>query len=119
PRRLRGLLPRILHRPLHHAHRPHELHPFPTRRSSDLGVTTVVADPHEIANVFGIRGIETMISNDTTLDIFYGIPSSVPSTNEHLDRKSTRLNSSHVSISYAVCFLKKQNAHVMRRGITM
>ena len=34
------------------------------------GVTTVVADPHEIANVFGIRGIETMISNDTTLDIF-------------------------------------------------
>ena len=49
------------------------------------GVTTVVADPHEIANVFGIRGIETMISNDTTLDIFYGIPSSVPSTNNNLE----------------------------------
>ena len=49
------------------------------------GVTTVVADPHEIANVFGIRGIEATISNETTLDIFYGIPSSVPSTNSTLE----------------------------------
>src|SRR5690625_5382983 len=31
----------------------------------------------------------------------------VPSVN--LDRKSTRLNSSHVAISYAVCCLKKKN----------
>src|SRR5438067_13536701 len=29
-----------------------------------------------------------------------------------LDRKSTRLNSSHVSISYAVFCLKKKNLHV-------
>src|SRR3989442_8801008 len=29
---------------------------------------------------------------------------------EGLDRKSTRLNSSHVRISYAVFFLKKKNA---------
>src|SRR5207249_5618017 len=28
------------------------------------------------------------------------------------DRKSTRLNSSHVSISYAVCCLKKKNWYV-------
>ena len=56
------------------------------------GVTTVVADPHEIANVFGIRGIETMISNDTTLDIFYGIPSSVPSTNEHLETTGGKID---------------------------
>src|SRR5690606_39429556 len=27
------------------------------------------------------------------------------------DRKSTRLNSSHVKISYAVCCLKKKNLH--------
>src|SRR5437773_9594814 len=27
-----------------------------------------------------------------------------------LDRKSTRLNSSHITISYAVCCLKKKNA---------
>ena len=56
------------------------------------GVTTVVADPHEIANVFGIRGIETMISNDTTLDIFYGIPSSVPSTNEYLETTGGKID---------------------------
>lgn len=49
------------------------------------GVTTVVADPHEIANVLGIKGIETFISSETSLDIFYGIPSSVPSTCEVLE----------------------------------
>ena len=49
------------------------------------GVTTVVADPHEIANVFGLEGIEAFISNKTLLDIFYGIPSSVPSTSEALE----------------------------------
>src|SRR5437868_7754189 len=31
-----------------------------------------------------------------------------------LDRKSTRLNSSHVSTSYAVICLKKKNAHGLR-----
>lgn len=49
------------------------------------GVTTVVADPHEIANVFGMEGMKAFISNATTLDIFYGIPSSVPSTNPKLE----------------------------------
>ncbi|MFR4992458.1 MAG: amidohydrolase family protein, partial [Turicibacter sp.] len=39
------------------------------------GVTTVVADPHEIANVFGLEGIQSFLSNATALDIFYGIPS--------------------------------------------
>src|SRR6266513_1350276 len=35
------------------------------------------------------------------------------------DRKSTRLNSSHVSNSYAVCCLKKkkQQAHPVQRGV--
>ncbi|MBP1918496.1 adenine deaminase C-terminal domain-containing protein [Youngiibacter multivorans] len=50
-----------------------------------LGVTTVVADPHEIANVFGIEGIEAFMREDTLLDIFYGIPSSVPSTSLMLE----------------------------------
>lgn len=46
------------------------------------GVTTVVADPHEISNVFGLEGIEVMmdIKCNELIDIFYGIPSSVPST---------------------------------------
>ena len=49
------------------------------------GTTTVVADPHEICNVKGIEGIESYMSQDTVLDIFYGIPSSVPSTNRDLE----------------------------------
>lgn len=49
------------------------------------GVTTVVADPHEIANVFGIEGIRAFMDEETLLDIFYGIPSSVPSTSKALE----------------------------------
>lgn len=55
----------------------------PTRFSSQglkFGTTTVVADPHEIANVFGKRGIDAFMDTNTVMDIFYGIPSSVPST---------------------------------------
>ena len=42
------------------------------------GVTTVVADPHEITNVFGIKGMTQFMEEKTQLDIFYAIPSSVP-----------------------------------------
>jgi adenine deaminase len=45
----------------------------------------VVADPHEIANVFGIEGIRRFMETRTPLDIFYGIPSSVPSTDPSLE----------------------------------
>ena len=60
------------------------------------GVTTVVADPHEIANVLGIEGIETYMSNATTLDIFYSIPSSVPSTNSLLETTGGMIDSANV-----------------------
>lgn len=51
------------------------------------GVTTIVSEPHEMANVKGTRGILEMISaaKNAPIDIFYGIPSSVPSTNEQLE----------------------------------
>ena len=49
------------------------------------GVTTVVADAHEIANVFGIEGIRAFMDQDTKMDIFYAIPSSVPSTTPELE----------------------------------
>jgi adenine deaminase len=54
---------------------------------SSCGVTTIVSEPHEIANVKGIRGILEMISagENSPIDIYYGIPSSVPSTNESLE----------------------------------
>ena len=46
------------------------------------GTTTAVTDPHEIANVFGVKGVQAMLDlEDGPADLFYGIPSSVPSTN--------------------------------------
>ncbi len=46
------------------------------------GTTTVIADPHEIANVSGVKGIEYMIkaSQDIPLNVFFMIPSCVPAT---------------------------------------
>ncbi|MDP4553039.1 adenine deaminase [Alkalihalobacillus macyae] len=46
------------------------------------GVTTVVTDPHEIANVCGTVGLSFMIEDSETvpMDIFFMLPSSVPST---------------------------------------
>jgi adenine deaminase len=46
------------------------------------GVTTVIADPHEIANVEGMNGIEFMIDNSkcAPIDIFFMLPSCVPAT---------------------------------------
>ncbi|WP_342542229.1 adenine deaminase [Paenisporosarcina sp. FSL H8-0542] len=50
------------------------------------GVTTVVTDPHEIANVAGVEGIQFMLKDaeKSPMDIFVMLPSSVPSTSfEH------------------------------------
>lgn len=56
-------------------------------RAAACGVTTLVSEPHEIANVMGIHGVHEMINGakDSPIDIYYGIPSSVPSTNESLE----------------------------------
>ncbi|AZV57323.1 adenine deaminase [Clostridium sp. AWRP] len=44
------------------------------------GVTTIIADPHEIANVLGEKGIEFMLENSKRGDgdIFFMLPSCVP-----------------------------------------
>jgi adenine deaminase len=46
------------------------------------GTTTVIADPHEIANVAGAAGIEFMVreAKDTQIDILFMLPSCVPAT---------------------------------------
>src|SRR5690606_41742328 len=87
---------------------PRDLHSFPTRRSSDL---TARQDPAEELFQSSSPGIETesvqierMFQTGNfwlILTGFFGIGL--------LDRKSTRLNSSHVKISYAVFCLKKKN----------
>jgi adenine deaminase len=56
------------------------------------GTTSVVADPHEIANVLGVDGIQWMLdaSEGLPLDIYIGLPSCVPATN--METSGARLN---------------------------
>src|SRR5690606_40935276 len=88
------------------------LHSFPTRRSSDLGLG-IDADiglragfPPQIR----IRGAE---GHASVGDGLVGTKRIVlPAADDcRKDRKSTRLNSSHVKISYAVFCLKKINGN--------
>ncbi|WP_134700160.1 adenine deaminase [Ammoniphilus sp. YIM 78166] len=46
------------------------------------GVTTIIADPHEIANVHGVEGLQFMLQSieNLSLDVYYMLPSSVPAT---------------------------------------
>src|SRR5438445_8314459 len=90
-----------------------QLHSYPTRRSSDL--------PHLHDPAQGI---------DRRRDVPHGVPRPIPdeevvAANVVLlhrgsvlgprvgDRKSTRLNSSHANISYAVFCLKKINMYTI------
>jgi len=47
------------------------------------GTVAVVTDPHEIANVLGLEGVNYMIENakGSELNFFFGAPSCVPATN--------------------------------------
>lgn len=56
------------------------------------GTTTVIADPHEIANVWGLEGIRYMIrdSRNLPLDIYFMAPSCVPAT--HLETAGAYLH---------------------------
>src|SRR5437870_11434231 len=77
-----------------------ELHSFPTRRSSDLGEPSdrCAARPAADPACTGAPGVRTASRRCPR-----------PLCGRR-DRKSTRLNSSHVAISYAVfCLKKKRN----------
>src|SRR5690606_41025953 len=95
---------------------PH-LHSFPTRRSSDLRGLAALADRpnHQRltpAHVAG--GIDAFDGGLVAEGIGKQIAALVEPGAE-LDRKSTRLNSSHVKISYAVfCLKKKKKNHNSR-----
>jgi len=60
------------------------------------GTTTVVADPHELANVLGLEGINFMIeqSLDLPLTIFFMIPSCVPAS--HLETSGAALSAREI-----------------------
>ncbi len=57
------------------------------------GTTTVIADPHEIANVMGLQGISFMreATKNLPMDVYMMLPSCVPSTN--LETSGVELNS--------------------------
>src|SRR5699024_12282158 len=78
------------------------LHSFPTRRSSDLSVNT-----DELDEYIETEMIEEYHKNKS---LYTGYIAKSQLAEEIKDRKSTRLNSSHVSISYAVFCLKKKKA---------
>lgn len=61
------------------------------------GTTTVIADPHEIANVAGEAGIKYMIeeAEKATTDIFFMAPSCVPATG--MDMGGAILNSEDIA----------------------
>ena len=57
------------------------------RRLVECGVTTIISEPHEIANVNGLQGVKDMMEagKDALIDIYYGIPSCVPATTPELE----------------------------------
>src|SRR5205814_3689991 len=100
-----------------HSHHLPSLHSFPTRRSSDL------LEPLQIDNTFlgfvvrpGTNDVRVWFSPPTfwigvwasVLTIIGLTAYSVGRRRPRRDRKSTRLNSSHLGISYAVFCLKKK-----------
>src|SRR3954471_9900998 len=56
------------------------------------GVTTVITDPHEIANVSGVQGIQYMLDSSEGLpvDILFMLPSCVPAV--EFEHSGARLN---------------------------
>src|SRR5690606_41951325 len=88
-------------------------HSFPTRRSSDLG------QGHRIPIILWVHFIISSISVEhrikwisavihTVINVAVAGEESGFGAYSQPDRKSTRLNSSHVKISYAVFCLKKK-----------
>src|SRR5207253_10257663 len=82
-----------------------DLHSFPTRRSSDLSSTACfrynLACP--LKSGWRLIGRCSTRSRPAFTSSLY-----ISATTTKRDRKSTRLNSSHVAISYAVFCLKKK-----------
>src|SRR5690349_22666479 len=81
-----------------------DLHSFPTRRSSDLQ---------------SLLGFRTLVLRRSPLGSRPPSPYKLTWSGHYYevwrtaaDRKSTRLNSSHVEISYAVFCLKKKNKYL-------
>src|SRR5690606_41304172 len=103
----------------HRSCAPRGLHSFPTRRSSDLKVL-LLGGPNTylpfLQQAWRLRIPETWdereydYPKDVPLDEIIVVPDNAQYYAAFGDRKSTRLNSSHVKISYAVFCLKKKTS---------
>lgn len=62
------------------------------------GTTTVITDPHEIANVMGIDGVEYMIqaSQNLPIDVHFMMPSCVPAT--EIDESGAELDCKDIDL---------------------
>ncbi len=60
------------------------------------GTTAVICDPHEIANVCGITGVEFMLSRQTAINIYAMAPSCVPAT--HMETSGARLGPEDIAV---------------------
>src|SRR5690554_7403319 len=96
-----------------------DLHSFPTRRSSDL-----IEKCYKL-NQYGLYITDNYRETEMMMDLVFTEKSkqfqnTLNRTYDKIeafrgkDRKSTRLNSSHVRISYAVFCLKKKNKIINR-----
>src|SRR5207302_8381359 len=95
----------------------HSLHSFPTRRSSDLARFSAI-ERYSANTTCKVRRLSRPLVSGSEPLSTERIKDAIGPTNAsgiHMlsrraekDRKSTRLNSSHVKISYAVFCLKKK-----------
>src|SRR5207253_3954699 len=98
---------------------PLDLHSFPTRRSSDLAQTVEIdallpIDRHGRT----ARGdVHRSPPSGWVLSDSAHMERASQHRPGYLDRKSTRLNSSHVAISYAVFCLKKKTNKISKTTI--
>src|SRR5690606_41009118 len=96
-----------------------DLHSFPTRRSSDLfaGAGDLAAQVNTLYQQWRQvrQRLEDRESRAEELEARRVLLQFQLEELETLDRKSTRLNSSHVKISYAVFCLKKKKDTAVQR----
>src|SRR5690606_41686738 len=97
-------------RPCSGSHR--DLHSFPTRRSSDLELQDALVTDSDLPRVSVARVEDD--SDEDALNAARRVAMDLQRARD-VDRKSTRLNSSHVKSSYAVFCLKKKNGYRSRK----
>src|SRR5207253_11523905 len=92
-----------------------DAHSFPTRRSSDLVHTRDVEEDDGRQDAEDGNDDKKFDQRETTLAASRALACAVEKFEQHQDRKSTRLNSSHVASPYAVYCVKAHTAESQPR----